>query len=145
MKIQGTIQTFMQQISPEKIKDELTRSQRSGGHIGFLIRLKVTIPCYKRLWSGLSVLRGVFIINFSGDWCIDDLLRCMSWLPFTYLFSIEFLSYVISFSFIWRSLFPYPYYLMVMVTYMCRPSTLNFIHIATTPRSKIVKGIRNII
>ena len=38
MKIQGTIQTFIkqeahvQQISPEKIKDELTRSQRSGGH-----------------------------------------------------------------------------------------------------------------
>ena len=62
MKIQGTIQTFIkqeahvQQISPEKIKDELTRSQRSGGHIGFLIRLKVTklvstlpqifVPCF---------------------------------------------------------------------------------------------------
>ena len=62
MKIQGTIQTFIkqeahvQQISPRKIKDELTRSQRSGGHIGFLIRLKVTklvstlpqifVPCF---------------------------------------------------------------------------------------------------
>ena len=29
---------------------------------------KGIIPCYKHLWSGLSVLQGVFIIYFSGDW-----------------------------------------------------------------------------